>query len=324
MNISYSYENANLLLVLLGIVVIIHFLVLRKTKKRTLYFSNYALLERILGRKVFRRNYLTLGIRLLIVVMLILAISDFKLFLTRDTTSYDYVLAIDNSPSMSMNFRDISGITMGFLDTLPKETAVGLVTFSKESYLISDLTNDYRNIRKEVMNISVGTPPGTALSKALQTAGNVLDKSEKKNKTIILITDGDIEDNLALDLNRSLDSLITKNITVFALGINNTEYYLDYELPETIKNTLGSQSNRSVDIYSPSLDVETLMRISNITGGRYYTIAGNESLDKAFKDIISLRKQEVSIDARAYALALIGLLLFIEWALGATNLKTLP
>jgi len=324
MNISYSYENANLLLVLLGMAVIIHFLVLRKTKKRTLYFSNYALLERILGNKVFHKNYLTLGIRLLILILLILAISDFRLFLTRDTTTYDYVLAIDNSPSMSMNFRDISGITMGFLGTLPKETGVGLVTFSKESYLVSDLTNDYRNIRKEIMNISVGAPPGTALSKALLTAGNILDKSGKDNKTIILITDGDIEDNLALDLNESLDSLQTKNITVFALGINNTEYYDNYDIPERLKNSVGSQPNGSVEIYRPSLDEETLILVANMTGGRYYNIAGNESLDTAFKDIISLRQQEVSLDARTYALALIGLLLFIEWALGATNLKTLP
>ncbi len=321
MNVSVSYEHINLLLVLLGLAAVIHFLVLRTRRKRVLYFSNYALLERVLGKKLFHQNYPTLVIRMLIVILLILAISDFGVILSLDTAPFDYVIAVDTSPSMSMNFRDITSITMEFLDSLPKETRVGLVTFSGESYAKSGLTQDYDLIKKEIVNLSVGMPAGTAIGKALMTSSNILDESVKMNKTVILITDGNVEEELARDINESIDTLKTKNITVFALGINNSEYASDYELPERLK---GEDVNGSVSIYRPMLDEETLVLIANQTNGRYYEISGEDSLDEAFKSIILSGKEEIRLDARTYAIVLLGILLFIEWAIGATKYKTVP
>ena len=321
MNISVSYEHINLLLILLGLAVIIHFLVLRTTRKRTLYFSNYALLERILGRKVLHQNYPALALRMTIIILLILAISDFKLVLDLDVASFDYVIAVDTSPSMSMNFRNITAITMDFLDSMPKETRVGLVTFSKESYVRSTLTQDYGRIKKGIFNLTVGVPPGTAIGKGLLTSSNVLDESLKPNRTIILITDGNIEEELAIDLNKSLDSIRAKNISVFVMGINNTEYSSDYELPSRLRT---EDVNGSVSVYGPVLDEETMMLIANQTRGQYYEITDKNSMEDAFKSIILLQRQEIVLDARSYVLVLLALLIFIEWGLGATKFKTLP
>ncbi len=319
MNISVSYEHINLLLILLGLAVIIHFLVLRTTRKRTLYFSNYALLERILGRKVLHQNYPALALRMTIIILLILAISDFKLVLELDVASFDYVIAVDTSPSMSMNFRNITAITMDFLDSMPKETRVGLVTFSKESYVRSTLTQDYGRIKKGIFNLTVGVPPGTAIGKGLLTSSNVLDESLKPNRTIILITDGNIEEELAIDLNKSLDSIRAKNISVFVMGINNTEYSSDYELPSRLRT---EDVNGSVSVYGPVLDEETLMLIANQTRGQYYEITDKSSMEDAFENIILLQRQEIVLDARSYVLVLLALLIFIEWGLGATKFKT--
>lgn len=321
MNISVSYEHVNLLLILLGLAAGIHFLVLRTRRKRVLYFSNYVLLERILGRKILHNNYPALALRMMIVILLVLAISDFKVALSLDTTSFDYVLAVDTSPSMSINFRNITGITIEFLDSLPRETRVGLVTFSKESYIRSGLSHDYSSIKKEIFNLTVGVPPGTSIGKALLTASNVLDESRKTNRTIILITDGDIEEDEAVDLNKSLDSLRAKNITVFVMGINNSEYYFDYELPPELRT---EEVNESLSIYGPVLDEEMLMLIANQTNGQYYEITGRDSMEEAFKSIILSQKQEVILDAQSYVLALAAILIFIEWALGATKFKTVP
>jgi len=45
MQISYTYENVNLLIVLIGLIIIIHIVTLRKIEKRTIKFANYETLK---------------------------------------------------------------------------------------------------------------------------------------------------------------------------------------------------------------------------------------------------------------------------------------
>src|SRR4030042_759801 len=75
---AISYKNLNLLLVVIGLAVLIHVLTIKRSEKRAIKFSNYEILEKLMGKGAAReRNLLPLVLRLLVLSMVIFAISDF-------------------------------------------------------------------------------------------------------------------------------------------------------------------------------------------------------------------------------------------------------
>ncbi len=318
MDISYSTEHMNLLLILIGLAVAIHFIVLKKTQKRTLNFSNYALLSRVMGRKIFHKNYPVLIIRIAIIILVVLALSDMALTMKQDVASYDYVLAVDTSPSMSENFPEIARTTSDFMEDLPKGTKIGMITFSEETTIRSGLTREHQEIKKHLINLSIGMPAGTSISKALLTSSDMLQDSMNENRSIILITDGNTEENIKFELNESLETLRNRDVSVFILGINKSDSN-DYEIPYEYRDLINEST-----MYESRLDSGTLEMISNRTGGAFYEINDSSSLKSNYENIIKKREKNITIEATPYIIFLICALLFIEWALGATRFKTIP
>ena len=91
MDIAFSYTNLPFLLGLLISVTIIHFYILRKTESRTLLFANYKMLEKVMGKNLFNKNWVILTLRLIITTLLFLTISNFSLFIYANTANEDYI-----------------------------------------------------------------------------------------------------------------------------------------------------------------------------------------------------------------------------------------
>ena len=83
--------------------VVMHFLILRHTKRRALKFANFEALARVTGMELLNRNIIVLVIRLAAILALILSAAGTVIWYTGNVSEYDFVLAIDSSSSMLAN-----------------------------------------------------------------------------------------------------------------------------------------------------------------------------------------------------------------------------
>ena len=319
---AISYKNLNLLLVVIGLAILIHILTIKRSEKRAIKFSNYEILEKLIGKGAAReRNLLPLILRILVLTMIVFAISDFTITFKGYKSDMDFVIALDSSSSMlnpdvqPTRFEAAKEASLKLLGNLPEKTKMGVLTFSGEAKMECGLTSDKEKLESCIKNITYGEKGGTAIGDAIILGSTEL-KDVKRKKGIILITDG--KNNAGIDINESLDFAKGKNVTVYTVGIGTTQNETEFEIPEEYKNK-GTITITTEEGYN-----ETVMRyISNSTGGKFYNATNEETLEKIYEDVI-LEKKIITIQPTFYLLAIATILLLIEWSLGATKYKTLP
>ena len=326
MEIYYSYENVNLLIMLIGLIFIIHMVTLKKIQKRTFLFANYEVLEKTIGKKIFRKNYLPLFLRSLAVIMIILAISNLTITAVMNVADIDFVLALDTSPTMSTS--DNGNFTpnrlgaakesaLAVMASVPKGTRFGLVSFSGKSYRKVELSDNREELRDELRALDFEGPAGTATGDAIVTSASMLTNTSKK-KVIALLTDG--VSNEGVLINESLKYALNYDIVVYTIGIgprNESEAQSLVDVPEYL---IGKNATTYM---APLLDEQALLQIANMTGGKYYHVTNRSELDNAFENAV-LRANSVEINLKKWALLFAVLILMIEWALGVTKYKTIP
>lgn len=327
MQITYTYENVNLLIILVGLVVILHIITLRKIESRTVKFSNYEILRKVIGYDVLYKNYLPLFLRLISMFLIIVGISNLTLTLVTPVSDIDYIFAIDSSSSMLTSdngtfypsrLESAKESAIHLLDKIPDNTPVGIVTFAGKSYVKSEPISDHKKLKEVIRGITFESTAGTAIGDALVTSTGLLSNSTKK-KVVTLITDG--RNNRGVDVEESLKYVKVSNVTVYTIGVglkNSTlNITLDANLPEDI---VGKNATH---VEFQKLNDTELRHIANETDGRYFLVTNKEELDKAFETAV-LESDMSDIPLVKYVLLLAVLFLLIEWAIGATKYKTIP
>jgi len=324
MQITFSYENINLMILLIGVTIILHLITLRARKKRVVKFSNFETLQRVVGKKMFQNDYIILLLRILGVTCIILGLSNFTIITTGNISNFDFVLAIDTSSSMSTadfvpnRLEAAKDASLYLLDIIPKGTRVGVVTFAGKPYKKIGLSTDLEKVKNVVENINFEAPAGTAISDALLMAGTIASESNR-SKAIILLTDG--KNNRGVSINESLKFVKKNNITVYTIGIGTNMTINLTQL--NLSKTLGKELSEGTLAEFPDLDIKTLKQISNVTGGRFFLANNRTSLRSAYeKTVIEAKLKRLNL---SYYLFLLGIIFFLtEWALGATKYKTIP
>ncbi len=321
---AISYKNLNLLLVVIGLAVLIHILTIKRSEKRAIRFSNYEILEKLIGKGAAReRNLLPLILRILILSMVIFAISDFTITFKGHDSNMDFVLVMDSSSSMlnpdvePTRLEAAKEASLSLLEKLPKKTEMGILTFSGEAYVRCSLTNEKEKLESCIKNITYGEKGGTAIGDALILGSTELKDVENKKRGMILITDG--KNNMGVGINDSLRFALEKNVTIFTIGIGTKSNETEFEIPEKYRNIEGTLTITIEESYD-----ETIMNyLSNSTGGKFYEAADRQTLEKIYEEVV-LEKSIITVQPTFYLLAIAAILLLVEWALGATKYKTLP
>ena len=140
---------------------------------------------------------------------------------------------------------------------------VGLVLFAGQAYLQMPLTPDVSAIKMFLANANPDAVPvqGTVLGEALELAGNSLYVKERKYKTVILISDGEDNDENATG---AAEELYKNGVVVHAIGIGSPEGSNIIEPGDT-------EPKRDMDgnIVVSKLNEELLLKIAFITKGGY-------------------------------------------------------
>ena len=212
-----------------------------------------------------------------------------------------------------------------FIDERPNDR-IGLVVFASQAYIATPLTLDHDFLHENLDRLEIGSinQNQTAIGDALSTAVNRLRDLKSKSKIVILMTDGQnnsgkIQPLTAADAARAL------GIKVYTIGIGKQG---------TAPMPVGKNPYTGETVYQEmrvDVDEETLQKIADETGGKYYRADNAERFRQIYAEIDKLEKTEATVNKYTEFkelfqwLVLFGLLiLIIEIVLGQTVFRRLP
>jgi Ca-activated chloride channel homolog len=275
----------------------------------------------------------------LALALFIVALAQPRLMKSETTvkaSGVDIVVALDMSGSMVsedfvVNDRRVNRFNMarsvlqGFIDKRPSDR-IGLIVFATQAFIATPLTLDHDFLQENLDRLEIGAinQNATAIGDALSTAVNRLRDLKSKSKIVILMTDGQnnsgkIQPLMAADAARAL------GIKVYTIGIGKQG---TAPMPVSRNPYTGETIYQDVPV---DVDEDTLQKIADTTGGKYYRADNAEHFQQIYADIDKLEKTEAIINKYAEFQELFpwfvwsGLaLLLIGLVLSQTVLRRLP
>lgn len=304
--ISIAFTKAQYLWMLgiVPLIIFIHFYSLKYGRRQALKFANFEAIKKVTGESIVSKNVLLLLMRVSAVVFLILAVSGTVLWYTGSSSKYDIVLAIDSSSSMLAEdyvphrLGAAKSAAQMFLDSVPGEVGMGVVSFSGASFIEQVVTNDMELVRQTIGDIEVSKLGGTDIGQAVITSANLV--TGEKPGVIVVVTDG--QDNVGIPVADAIEYVKSETIMVHTIGVGTPEGGQISGLEATFR-----------------LDEPTLQKLAAETGGKYFRPTSSEELVRVFEDISEIRDRPLSRDISVYLLILALFFLFVEWGLIATR-----
>jgi len=241
----------------------------------------------------------------------------------------DIVLAMDTSGSMAAeDFRPNNRISVAkqvvkdFVQGR-RSDRIGLVIFAAKSFTKCPLTIDYDVLLKQIDDVHLGTiEDGTAIGNGLANAINRLRASKAKSRVIILLTDGvnnsgEIDPLTAAEMARGL------GMKIYTVGVGRKGV-----APFPVNDPVFGRRYVDVEV---QIDEESLKKIADMTGGKYFRATDRYSLGQIFRTIDSLEKSKISVKSYTHYNEIFGYflwpalaLLLGESILSNTRFRTLP
>ena len=300
-------------------------------------YSSLRLVEGLTRARRSRAGGFLLTLRWLILALFIVALAQPRLTKSETTvkaSGVDIAVAFDLSGSMLSEDFVVKGgrvnrfnlarsVLKGFIDKRPSDR-IGLVVFASQAFIATPLTLDHDFLHENLDRLEIGSinQNQTAIGDALGTAVNRLRDLKSKSKIVILMTDGQ---NNAGKLNPLLaaDAAATLGAKVYTVGIG-----VRGMAPMPGVDMFGRKVYQMMPV---DVDEDTLQKIADKTGGKYYRADNAERFQQIYAEIDKLEKTEAVINKYTEFKKLFpwlvagGLaLLIIELVLGQTAFRRLP
>jgi Ca-activated chloride channel homolog len=212
-----------------------------------------------------------------------------------ETEGIDIVLAIDSSTSMLAEDFTYAGRRMSRIDVVKDvvrefvkaraHDRIAIVTFAARPYTICPLTLDYGWLLDNLERIKSGmVEDGTAVGSGIASSLNRLKNSKAKSKVVILLTDGrnntgKISPATAAEAAKAL------KIRIYTIGAGSKG-----PVPYPARDMWGNKVYQQVEI---DLDEDSLTRIADLTGAKYFRATDTESLRRIYAEIDGLEKTRI-------------------------------
>ncbi len=321
------FENINNLLLLTGVFAVLAVFIISfgLSKKSVENFVSSSLWKTLLTAdflKIFIKNISFILALFFIVIALARPKWGLKQVEAKSLSS-DIVVAIDVSKSMLAQDLKPDRITRAkivFKDLTEKLKGqrIGLIAFAGEAYWQCPLTSDIKAFEMFLSMLDTDTVPfyGTNLAAPINLACESLVKVPSAAKAVVIITDGESFDG---DLKASINAARESQTKIFCIGIGTQkgEPIPTYDGSGQFKEYLKDEKGKTV---VTKLDSATLESIASATGGRYYNLNQNLSLNDLVSRLNNLDKIEGTgsifnnLEDRFYiplAIALIFLLIYL-------------
>jgi Ca-activated chloride channel family protein len=246
----------------------------------------------------------------------------------------DIAVAVDLSGSMIAEDFELRGERVNRLTMLKDvlgsfieqrtSDRIGLVAFGSEAFIAAPPTLDHDFLRRVLDRLELGVIDGqqTAIGSGLSAAVNRLRDLKSKSRIVILMTDGQNNAGSIPPLTAA-EAAASLGVKVYTIGVGTRGF-----APVPARDAFGRKVyvKQAVDI-----DEDTLRKVADKTGGKYYRADSTETLRRVYAEIDSLEKTEAELKRFAYYEELMnwfvlpGLgLLALEIILGQTVWRKLP
>jgi Ca-activated chloride channel family protein len=243
-------------------------------RKKQREFGDLDLIKKLSPEKSVFKPVLKLVVVLLAITFLIIGLVNPKIGTKLETVKregIDIVFAIDVSKSMlaedvaPSRLEKSKQLVSQIINNLGSDR-IGIIAYSGSAFPVLPITTDYSVAKMflQGMNPGVISAQGTSIDQAINLATTFIDKKDKTNKLLIIITDGEDHSNDAVDAAEEAKKLGLKIITV---GVG-TEKGGPIPLKENgITSSFKRDDNGEVVI--TKRDSEVLKNIAKATGGGY-------------------------------------------------------
>ena len=168
---------------------------------------------------------------------------------------------------------------------------IGLVVFAGKGYVQMPLTVDARASLMYVNTLSTdmvsyqGTAIGEAITIALQEFSQGGEDNSKKNRAIIIITDGETHDDNATEMAKKAAE---DNIQVITVGVGTSQ---GAPIPVAKGNTFDYKKDEDGNIVLTKLNENMLKDLAGAGGGSYENVeGGKKAIDDIYNRIAKLEK----------------------------------
>lgn len=200
----------------------------------------------------------------------------------------DIMIALDVSPSMSSqdfqpkNRLEIAKKVVGDFINLRKNDRMGLVIFSGEGYFQCPLTLETEMLKDIIADVDFDSADkeGTAIGEGVALAAARMADSKAKSKMLLLLTDG-MNNRGVVDPETAAKMCAELGIKIYAVGIGK-------------KNVRVPFFSR-MKVYQDHYDPESLKKMAEITGGKFYSAESGQVLWENIKDIDRLERSEFEV-----------------------------
>ncbi len=246
----------------------------------------------------------------------------------------DIVVALDMSGSMISEDFEVRGervnrfnmarsVLKGFIDKRPNDR-IGLVLFASQAFIGTPLTLDHDFVQANLDRLEIGAinENSTAIGDGLGTAVNRLRDLKAKSKIVILMTDG-VNNAGKLQPLLAAEAAASLKVKVYTVGIG-----LRGQAPMPGRDMFGRKIYQMMPV---DVDEDTLQKIADKTGGKYYRADNAEKFQQIYDEIDKLEKTEASVkkytqftELFAWFVAAGLAVLLIEFVLAQTAFRRLP
>jgi Ca-activated chloride channel family protein len=258
-----------------------------------LIFSSLAILATLGTRSRQRAGGLALPLLVAALVPAVLGLARpvwRNEYSNRTASGIDIVIAFDVSLSMEIDdFLRPDGRPLQRLDAAKEvvsdfigkrpDDRIGLVIFAGRPYSASPITLDHKWLRDRLAaaHPSQLGEQGTAIGSALSAAAVRLDQRKAASKIILLVTDG-ANNSGKIDPVEAAELATELGIKIYAISLGTEE---------------GRVSRDIQRFPTQEFDVETLQKITKMSGGEFFRALDTASLQDSFRSIDALEKTAV-------------------------------
>ncbi|MBI4974648.1 MAG: VWA domain-containing protein [Candidatus Omnitrophica bacterium] len=282
-------------------ILLIPFLILfgrRSNKDSSFLFSSEELVKDLKATMRSRLTKFLIFFRALALTLMLLALARPQAVLEGTKTvseGVDIVLALDTSTSMLGEDFRVGNKRLNRFDVVRDvvkefikkriDDRIGMVAFAARAYTVCPLTTDYAWLTENLDRVRVGMiEDATAIGSAIASSLNRLRTSKTKSRLVILLTDGinnagNISPLVAAEAAKAL------KVKIYAIGVGTKGL-----VPYPVKDIYGRTVYQNIPI---DIDEESLKRIADATGGRFYRATDTETLRKIYDEIDRLEKSNI-------------------------------